>query len=483
MKLSELQAALPDAAPDALSDAAPAAVANEAGDAAQGLSPAALPAIATGGVARLRHRIAIISEHASPLSAPGSIDCGGQNVYVAQLARELARAGHAVDVFTRRDAPGQRQVVHWADGVRVIHVPAGPARYVPKEELLPHVEAFSRFVTRFVRRQPSGYDIVHANFFMSGMVAQHLKEALGLPFVITFHALGRVRRRAQGMADAFPIARMRIEAGLMRAADRIIAECPQDRQDMERLYGALPSRITVAPCGFSPDELWPVPMAEARTRLGLDQDRFIVLQLGRMVPRKGVDTVIQGVAMLRRRHGVDAELLIVGGDTSSGGVPGRVASISGDAVELARLRSVAADLGIATHVRFTGQQPRAALRDYYSAANVFASTPWYEPFGITPVEAMACARPVIGSEVGGIKSTVSDGLTGFLIPSRDPEALAERLARLHRHPELARAMGEAGRRRACELYTWRHVATQLLAVYGDVLDETRSALAPAILPT
>ena len=494
MKLSELQAALPDAAPDALSDAvpdavadaAPDAVANEAGAVAQApaqaLSPAALPAIAAGGVPRLRHRIAIISEHASPLSAPGSIDCGGQNVYVAQLARELARAGHAVDVFTRRDAPGQRQVVHWADGVRVIHVPAGPARYVPKEELLPHVDAFARFVTRFVRRQPSEYDIVHANFFMSGMVAQHLKEALGLPFVITFHALGRVRRRAQGMADAFPLARMRIEAGLMRSADRIIAECPQDRQDMERLYGAPPSRITVAPCGFSPDELWPVPMPEARTRLGLDQDRFIVLQLGRMVPRKGVDTVIQGVAMLRRRHGVDAELLIVGGDTS-GGVPGRVANISGDAVELARLRSVAADLGIATHVRFTGQQPRAALRDYYSAANVFASTPWYEPFGITPVEAMACARPVIGSEVGGIKSTVSDGLTGFLIPSRDPEALAERLARLHRHPELARTMGEAGRRRACELYTWRHVATQLLAVYGDVLDETRSALAPAILPT
>jgi len=272
---------------------------------------------------------------------------------------------------------------------------------------------------------------------------------------------------------------MRIEAALMRAADRIVAACPQDRHDMERLYGASRSRIAVTPCGFSPEELWPVPMPEARARLGLDGERFMVLQLGRMVPRKGVDTVIQGVAMLRHRHGVDAQLLVVGGDS---GAREAGAGLPGDGLELARLRSVATDLGVAAHVRFTGQQPRAVLRDYYSAANVFASTPWYEPFGITPVEAMACARPVIGSEVGGIKSMVNDSVTGFLIPSRDPAALADRLARLHRHPDLARAMGEAGRRRACELYTWRHVATQLLAIYTDVL-EARHAAQPAAYPS
>ncbi len=422
-------------------------------------TPLASPSLSAASGAGPR-RIALISEHASPLAAPGDANCGGQNVYVAQLAHELSRAGHLVDVFTRRDAPAQRPVACHADGVRVIHVPAGPPHHVPREEILPHVDAFSRYVARFARRQPAAYDIVHANFFMSGMVAQHLKAALGLPFVITFHSLGRVRRLAQGSADTFPIVRMRIEAALMRAADRIIAECPQSRYDMERLYGAPLSRIAIAPCGFSPEELWPVPMAEARARLGLDAGRFIVLQVGRLVPRKGVDTVIQGVAMLRQRYGVDAQLLVVGGDDGAG-------------VELTRLRSVAVDLGIGAHVRFAGQQPRAVLRDYYSAASVFASAPWYEPFGITPVEAMACARPVVGSEVGGIKSTVNDGITGFLIPSRDPAALADRLARLHRHPEMARAMGEAGRRRACEHYTWRHVSTQLSAIYADVLDARR----------
>ncbi len=148
----------------------------------------------------IRH-VAIISEHASPLASPGSIDCGGQNVYVASLARELALAGYLVDVFTRRDAFGQKQVVQWVDNIRVIHVPAGPAHYVPKEQMLPYMETFARFVTRFTRRQAQLYDVVHANFFMSGMVARRLKETLGIPFVITFHALGHVRRIAQGAAD------------------------------------------------------------------------------------------------------------------------------------------------------------------------------------------------------------------------------------------------------------------------------------------
>lgn len=409
-----------------------------------------------------RRRIAIISEHASPLAAPGSIDCGGQNVYVASLARELALAGYEVDIFTRRDAIGQKQVVRWHDNIRVVHVPAGPAHYVPKEQMLPYMDGFARYVIRFARRQPQLYDIVHANFFMSGMVALQLKKTLGIPFVITFHALGHVRRIAQGAADTFPPARLRIEDELMCNADRIIAECPQDKLDMERLYGAQASRIDIAPCGFDPQELWPVPCRHARARLGLPLNKFIVLQLGRMVPRKGVDTVIQALAMLREQHGVDAELLVVGGEAErpDGSEP----------PELVRLRAVAAGHRVDGHVHFTGRKDRAELRYYYSAADVFVTTPWYEPFGITPVEAMACARPVIGSEVGGIKSTVVDGESGFLVPSRDPQAVAERLAALHHNPALALSMGDEGMRRAYQHYTWRSVARQAAAIYEAVID-------------
>lgn len=445
-------------------------VASSAVDTVDGAMDLAIPGasdLAVDGAFPRRQpsRVALISVHASPLSAPGDIHCGGQDVYVAHLACELARAGIAVDIFTRRDAPGQRQIVPWREKIRVIHVPAGPARRVPKEDLPPFVDTFARLVTRFSLRQAAGYDIAHASSFMSGMVAQRLKQELGLPFVITFHALGQVRRQVRGPDDACPAVQVRIEAALMREADRVIAACPQDRLDMEHSYEAPPSRIAIAPRGFSPEELWPVPMVDARRRLGVAQDRFVVLQLGRMAPRKGVDTVIQGVAMLRKRWNVDAELIVVGGDA------GRTHSRDGP--ELARLRSVASDLGIADHVRFTGQQGRGELRDYYGAADVFASTPWYEPFGITPVEAMACARPVVRAEIGGIGSTVVNGITGYLVPPRDPEALAERLARLQRNPPLAQAMGEAGRLRACAFYTWQHVARQVADIYRAVLDESR----------
>ncbi len=405
-------------------------------------------------------RVAILSDHASPLAPPGSVDCGGQNVYVANLARELAAAGYLVDIFTRRDSMIHKQVVHWRHNVRVIHVPAGPAHYVPKEAMLPYMDAFARFVTRFARRQAVRYDVAHANFFMSGMVAQHLKRALGIPFVITFHALGRVRRLAQGAADTFPADRLAIEASLMREADRIVAECPQDQHDMEQLYEAPRERIDIVPCGFDPQELWPLPMRLARQKLSLPVSKFVMLQLGRMVPRKGVDTVINSLALLRRHQGIDAMLLIVGGESESAGPSGTP--------ELSRLRGLARHLGVAEHVHFAGRKSRNVLRYYYSASNVFVTTPWYEPFGITPVEAMACARPVIGADVGGIKSTVVDGKTGFLVPARDPHAVAGRAARLYADPELAQNMGDEGMRRAFQFYTWRSVAGQTATIYERV---------------
>lgn len=416
-------------------------------------------------------RVAIISDHASPLAPPGSVDSGGQNVYVACLARELALAGVLVDIFTRRDSMMYQQVVQWHARIRVIHVPAGPAHYVPKEHMLPYMDVFAGFVIGFARRQDSLYDVVHANFFMSGVVAQRIKQVLGIPFVITFHALDQVRRREQGKADAFPPSRLQIEQGLMQDADRIIAECPQDMLDMEQFYDVPAARIDIAPCGFDPQELWPVPMRLARQRLGLPQHRFIVLQLGRIVPRKGIDTVIEALALLRAKHGVDALLLVVGGDTEA-------SQASEDTPEQQRLRPLAQSLGVNGHVRFAGRKARAALRHYYSAADVFVTTPWYEPFGITPVEAMACARPVIGAAVGGIKSTVIDGETGYLVPPRDPACVAGRLALLHAKPSLARTLGEAGMQRAHAHFTWRGVAKQAAAIYEKAL-----AHAAAPLPT
>jgi glycosyltransferase involved in cell wall biosynthesis/phosphoheptose isomerase len=410
-------------------------------------------------------KIALISEHASPLALVGGIDSGGQNVYVANVAKNLAAGGSEVDIFTRRDNDSIAEIVPWENGVRVINVPAGPAAFVRKEELLPHMDDFTRYLRRFIHFQRKPYDLIHANFWMSGLVAAELKRDLGIPFVITFHALGRVRRQHYKGEDGFPDQRFAIEDCIVAEADHVLAECPQDEEDLIQLYNADPGRITVVPCGFDPAELWPINKPLARVPLGFSPEEHLILQLGRIVRRKGIDNVIHGVARLNREYGIPARLLIVGGESD---YPDAQA-----APEIGRLQEIARDEGIAERVVFSGRRRREVLKYYYSAADIFVTTPWYEPFGITPVEAMACRTPVIGSNVGGIKFTVRDGKTGYLIPPRDPESLAERLAHLYRNSKLMGVLSREAVRRANDLFTWQKVTNAIAAVYRQVVSASR----------
>src|SRR5215217_93942 len=415
----------------------------------------------------MKRQIALISEHASPLSLLGGVDSGGQNVYVAQLAKNLAGAGYEVDVFTRRDSERLPETAEWLGGVRIIHVPAGPPSFVRKEALLPFMDEFRDYVLKFCKYQREIYDLIHANFWMSGLVAADIKRALGIPFVITFHALGRVRREHQHETDGFPNARFEIEDRIVEEADHIIAECPQDDEDLIRLYNAEPSRVTIIPCGFDPSELCPISKALARITLGFAPDERIILQLGRIVPRKGIDTAICGFARLLKDHHTPARLVIAGGESE---VPD-----SSVTPELGHLQQIARDEGVAEQVAFVGRRGREVLKHYYSAADVFVSTPWYEPFGITPVEAMACGTSVVGANVGGIKFSVRDGETGYLVPPNDPEALAERIAHLYKHPKLMDVLSRQAVRRANDLFTWSKVASAVASLYEEVIASNQPA--------
>jgi D-inositol-3-phosphate glycosyltransferase len=406
-------------------------------------------------------KIALISEHASPIASLGGVDSGGQNVYVTHIANQLAKRGHSVDIFTRRDDPSKAPVVRMGKNVRVIHVPAGPASFIPKEELLPYMEEFCSRIVDCCRSSDARYDVTHANFFMSGLASKALRDAYGTPFVITFHALGKVRLLYQGSADRFPAERTAIEEMLVAEADSVIAECPQDRRDLLRHYQADSDRIDVVPCGFDTREFSPGSNT-LRETLGIAKSDFLVLQLGRLVPRKGIDNVVRSIGELKRRHAIIAKLLVVGGD-----------SITPDiqrTPEIGRLREIAASEGVMDQVLFTGSRPRNELARYYNAADVFVSTPWYEPFGITPLEAMACGCPVIGAAVGGIQYSVVDKVTGYLVPPNDPAALADKLARLYRDPSLRRTLGKAGVERVQSMFTWQDVAAKLEAVYSRVIE-------------
>jgi D-inositol-3-phosphate glycosyltransferase len=410
--------------------------------------------------------IAFISEHASPLATLGGVDTGGQNVYVAQTAKYLARKGFLVDVFTRWENPGTAQIINWVPGVRVIHVEAGPVEVIAKEQILEYMPQFTQSMLNFIQATGMQYDLIHAHFFMSGLVAANLKQILDIPFAITFHALGHVRRIHQGNSDQFPVERLQIEEDIVKQADYIIAECPQDRDDLINHYQAPSYKIVTIPCGFSHQEFYPIEKKLARKALGLDMDKHIILQLGRMVPRKGVDNVIRSLAHLKNKQAV--QLVIVGGEADTPDVA--------QSPELQRLQKIAIEHGVETSIYFAGRKSREKLKFYYSAADIFISTPWYEPFGITPLEAMACGTPVIGANVGGIKYTVVDGETGALVPPENPAALGQKIDELVTDAGHLQQLGQNALKRVNTYFTWVHVAEKLASLYNKIIITSEKTL-------
>jgi glycosyltransferase involved in cell wall biosynthesis len=272
--------------------------------------------------------------------------------------------------------------------------------------------------------------------------------------------LGHVRKIHQGDNDKFPAERLQIEAEVAQLADAIIAECPQDRDDLIAYYNAPVSRITIIPCGFSQEEFYPVEKSAARNRIGVPQNIKVLLQLGRLVPRKGVDNVVRALAELKAL-GRQALLVIVGGEQQKAG------SIT--CPEMSRLMAIAEGAGVTDMICFAGRKTREELKYYYSAADIFITTPWYEPFGITPLEAMACGTPVIGSNVGGIKYSVVDGKTGVLVPPDDPRSLALTINKLLRSETILKRMSENSLIRVKRYFTWMSVASKVNELYRSVL--------------
>jgi D-inositol-3-phosphate glycosyltransferase len=388
----------------------------------------------------------MVSEHASPLAALGGEDAGGQNVHVAALSTALAKRGAEIVVFTRRDDPDLPHQVPVAPGVVVEQVDAGPPRPVPKDELLPHMDDFAAELRRAWREDPP--DVVHAHFWMSGRASLAAARPLGLPVVETFHALGVVKRRHQGDKDTSPGCRLDEERHLAREADRIVATCSDEVFELLRL-GADLRRISVVPCGVDLELFRPEGPAAER-----DPERPRLLVVSRLVERKGIDDAIAAMAELP-----GAELVIAGGPPSG--------ALDADP-EARRLAALAGRLGVADRVELRGQVEHLEVPALLRSADLVLCTPWYEPFGIMPLEAMACGVPVVASAVGGLVDTVVDGVTGLHVPPRRPDLLAEALRSLLADPARLRAFGRAGARRVRRRYGWDRIARATLEAYAAV---------------
>ena len=402
----------------------------------------------------------MVSEHASPLAVLGGVDSGGQNVHVASLAEALARRGVAVTVYTRRDDRSSPERVEFAAGVTVEHVAAGPPRPIPRDRLVAYMDRFARTLQRAWAQEPP--DVVHAHFWMSGRAALEAAGPLGVPVVQTFHALGVVKRRHQGTKDTSPPGRLAAEEAIARRVDQIVATSSDEVFELIRM-GADLRRVRIIPCGVDLELFRPEGPAEKRRR-GLH--RLVVVT--RLVERKGVGNVISALAALP-----ETELVVAGGPAAP--------ELARDP-EARRLSRLAEELGLSDRVEFRGRVERADLPPLLRSADAVVCVPWYEPFGIVPLEAMACGVPVVASAVGGLLDTVVDGVTGIHVPPRSPERLAEVLRSLLADRELRASLGRAGAERARERYSWEHVADATLETYKTLVQRRRAQQASTAEP-
>ncbi len=404
--------------------------------------------------------IALISEHASPLAVIGGEDAGGQNIHVAMLAGALADRGHEVVVYTRRDDRSLPPRVRMRPGVCVDHLDAGPPDPISKDELRPYVpQMAAELQRRWLSRRPT---VAHAHFWMSGLAALSAAAAVNVPVLQTFHALGVVKRRMQGEHDGSPCDRLASERKLVGNVDRIVATC-RDEVDELRALGGKRQLIDVVPSGVDVTSFQPHGCAPARGA------KHRIVTVGRLVRRKGFADVIDALPALP-----DTELLIVGGPPE--------AELPHDE-EALRLRRRAVQRGVADRVYLTGRVDRDGVASLLRSADLAVCAPWYEPFGIVPLEAMACGIPVVASAVGGMLDTVEDGVTGRLVAPRRPRELAAAIAELLQDPHRRAVMGAAGVTRVTERYRWEEIARLTEASYHRALVSHRARVTGSLSTT
>ena len=407
-----------------------------------------------------RPRVAVLSFHTSPQDQPGTGDSGGMNVYVREVADRLAEQGVDVDVFTRCAGRGVPTVEELAPGNRLIQVQSGPCAPVDKQDLHHLVPGFLSGVLERQQAEGARYDLVHSHYWLSGWIGDKVKEIWGVPLVVSFHTLGRVKNRSLARDEGpEPPARLEGELRVVEGADRILAPTPVEAAHLVGLYGADPDRIRIVPGGVDHEIFFPRAREEARRRLHLTGVRLAVF-VGRLQPHKGPDVAIRALAEAIARAPEltrDLVLAVVGG--SSGHSP------AGD--EVARLMDLAGALGVGERVMFFPPQPQHRLADFYAAAEAVLVPSRSESFGLVALEAQACGTPVVAADTGGLRFVVRDGVTGFLVPGHDPGDYAERLVQLLTDRVGARRMSDAAAVHALR-FSWDETAAAMVRLYRSL---------------
>jgi len=404
----------------------------------------------------------MISYHTCPLATLGGKDTGGMNVYVRDLTRQFGRMGIQVDVFTRSQDEHVPHVLHdLGYGNRVVHVPAGPEVPLPKPELTSYLPQFVDGIRAFTTSKGIQYDLIHSHYWMSGLAARDLKTEWDVPVVHMFHTLGLMKQRVARLPnEAEGDYRVDGEREVLHLADRIVAATPAELAQLQWLYQADGHKVVIIPPGVDLSHFYPIPPDEAKEFIGIPPCDHVLLYVGRIEPLKGIDTLIEAIAIMRQQD-VFVCLSVIGGNPED--------SQQAPSEELERLKALCEKYNLQDLVAFLGRRSQDTLPYYYSAAQAVVMPSHYESFGMVALEAMACGTPVVASQVGGLAFLVQDGVTGFTVPVDEPQALAERLITLIKDADLRQRMGAQAAAFAQE-YSWSKIATRIVKLYEEVLE-------------
>ena len=410
-----------------------------------------------------KNRIALISVCGDPAVEIGKEEAGGQNVYVREVGLALARIGWQVDMFTRRSSLDEPAVVQHSPNCRTIRLIAGPAKFISRNDLFVYLPEFVQAFLAFQEREGFKYSVVHTNYWLASWVGMELRKYQPLSVVHTYHSLGAVKYRGMNNICAIAPTRLATEKACLETVDRVVATSPQEVEHMRQLVSTK-GAIDIIPCGTDIERFGRIKRSEARQQLGIAADAKVVFYVGRFDPRKGIETLVRAVAKSRWRTQGNLQLMIGGGSR-----PGQ-----SDGIERDRIEGIVNELGLSNITTFPGQLGDTNLHLYYAAADVCVVPSHYEPFGLVAIEAMASGTPVIASNVGGLQFTVQQEKTGLLVPAKDELAFAKAIDRLLTHPAWANQLGQTGRQRVENAFSWNGVASELSELYTKLLSQSAS---------
>ncbi|MFC1949365.1 glycosyltransferase [Chloroflexota bacterium] len=397
-------------------------------------------------------KIAMLSVHSCPVGTLGAKDTGGMSVYIVELARELGKQGHLVDVYTRVHDPADPQIVNLGQNARLIHIRAGEDEQIHKLAVYPLLPDFSCNLEAFRKEGDLQYDLVFSHYWLSAWVGEYLQQWWQAPHITMFHTLGAVKN-AIGIGEDEPELRIETERDLAKNCHRIIVPTEKESDELIRHYSPPPERISVIPCGVNLELFHPVDKESVRQELGLTNEK-IILFVGRIEPLKGLEQLLKAIPLLRNSQG--ARLVIIGGDENS-------------QTEVERLEGLSRHLGIEESVTFLGSIKQERLPYYYSAADTCVLSSYYESFGLVALESLACGTPVVSTDVGNLKDIIRQGETGYVIADNEPRHLAEKIDLLLSKPGTDKNSA-LSIRASVNRYGWQNIAREITAEFHKVLD-------------